>query len=159
MEKETTIKQIVEDHQEQLFRFAFFRVGSTDQAMDIVQDVFVRLFTKQDLASIGNMKAYLFRSVSNSCADFHKSRGRNLSVSLNEEVLKIENEEAAVAEEEYLRIEQLMSELPEEQSGVIKMRTIDNLRFGEIADILGLPESTIKSRFRYGIEKLRTKMN
>jgi DNA-directed RNA polymerase specialized sigma24 family protein len=35
------------------------------------------------------------------------------------------------------------------------MRTTDELGFAEIADILQIPEATAKSRFRYGIEKLR----
>lgn len=45
--------------------------------------------------------------------------------------------------------------IPEEQAEVIRLRTIGGLQFGDIAQMTGLPESTVKSRFKYGIEKVR----
>ena len=50
--------------------------------------------------------------------------------------------------EEYLRITELAGTVPQEQKEVLYMKCIDGLKFGEIADILELPEATIKSRYR-----------
>ena len=58
-------------------------------------------------------------------------------------------------ESEFNRITLLLAMIPEEQAEVIRLRTIGGLQFGDIAQMTGLPESTVKSRFKYGIEKVR----
>ena len=73
----TNIEQLAEwidEWQEQLFRYAFYRVGSRSDAEDIVQDAFLKIFSTQN--SIANPKAYLYRIVSNGCVDLlrHKSK-------------------------------------------------------------------------------------
>ena len=49
--------------------------------------------------------------------------------------------------------------LPEEQAEVIRLKTSDSLTFARIAEITGSTEATVKSRFRYGIGKLRKLIN
>ena len=60
--------------------------------------------------------------------------------------------------EEYNRLEKLLCELPDEQSETIRLRCFDNLSFVEIAEIIEVPVTTIKSRFKYGIEKLKNRI-
>ena len=57
---------------------------------------------------------------------------------------------------EYVRIGSMLEGLPARQAEVVRMRCVDGLRFAEIADMLGVSLPTVKSRFRYGIEKMRT---
>jgi RNA polymerase sigma-70 factor (ECF subfamily) len=57
--------------------------------------------------------------------------------------------------EEFFRIEDLLSELPVEQAEVIKLKFVDNLNFVESAEVLNVSVNTIKSRYRYGIDKLK----
>ena len=45
---------------------------------------------------------------------------------------------------------------PAEQAEVIRLHTFASMRFTEIAETLELPASTVKSRFHYGIERLKT---
>ena len=61
--------------------------------------------------------------------------------------------------EEYERIAGLLATLPEEQAEVIRLKTSDSLTFARIAEITGSTEATVKSRFRYGIGKLRKLIN
>lgn len=61
--------------------------------------------------------------------------------------------------EEYERIAGLLATLPEEQAEVIRLKTADSLTFARIAEITGSTEATVKSRFRYGIGKLRKLIN
>ena len=60
-------------------------------------------------------------------------------------------------QEEFERINRLLSLLPEAQSEVIRLHIHANLKFTEIAEMLEQPVTTIKSRFTSGIEKLRQK--
>ena len=68
-------------------------------------------------------------------------------------------ESEIIAREEFQRIQYLLNSIPEEQAEVIRLRTIDDMSFVEIAELLKLPVTTIKSRFLYGISKLRSKVN
>ena len=51
-----------------------------------------------------------------------------------------------------------LDRLPKEQAEVIRLHTFASLRFTEIAQTLQLPASTVKSRFHYGIERLKKLM-
>jgi RNA polymerase sigma-70 factor (ECF subfamily) len=67
--------------------------------------------------------------------------------------LSTENNEA-----DYKRIAQLLVEIPEEQAEVIRLRIYGNNSFADVAEILSLPLPTVKSRFLYGLEKIRRAM-
>ena len=58
-------------------------------------------------------------------------------------------------EVEYRRIARLLTEIPDEQVEVIRLRIYGDNSFAEVAEILSLPLPTVKSRFLYGQEKLR----
>jgi RNA polymerase sigma-70 factor (ECF subfamily) len=53
------------------------------------------------------------------------------------------------------RIAQAVFELPDEQREVFLMRETSKLSFKEIAEVVGCPENTVKSRMRYALEHLR----
>ena len=61
-------------------------------------------------------------------------------------------------EHEYRRICQLLETIPDEQAEVIRLRFYGEKSFKEIADIIGVNLSTVKSRFMYGLEKIRRGM-
>ena len=48
--------------------------------------------------------------------------------------------------------------LPEEQREVFLMRQVQGMAFKEIAEVVGVPENTVKSRMRYALEKLRAEL-
>ena len=61
--------------------------------------------------------------------------------------------------EEYLRITELARTLPQEQKEILYMKCIDGLKFREIADILEIPQATVKSRYRYAIQDIQKQLN
>ena len=141
----------IDEWQEQLFRYAFYRVGNRSDAEDIVQDAFLKIASTT--TPISNPKAYLFRIVSNGCVDTmrHKSKLKPLDGAFQTPP----RSEEAEAEEEYQRIERLLAQLPDAQTEVIRLHIHAGLKFTEIADMLEEPVTTIKSRFASGIEKLK----
>lgn len=115
------------------------------------------------MSSVKNIKFYLFKSISNACVDYHR-KTKKLKFEVLETITStsVLHEKDALQKmiqiEEYDRIEELLSELPNEQSEAISLRVLDNLSFAEIALILDVPVTTVKSRFKYGIDKLKTKI-
>lgn len=155
-ERNTIIGRWAELYGADLYRFARFRLGSIADAEDAVQDLFVRLATStSDLGSVTSPRSFLIRSLRNLCIDRLKRRTLSLT-SLTEKMDVVQENEA---ENEVERIKLLMRHLPEEQAEVISMRTAQNLSFAEIAEILDIPTTTVKSRFAYGIDKLRKMLN
>ena len=151
------LEKIIEEYQNQLFSFAFFRVGSYQIAQDIVQDVFLKFFTNEKkLLSIENIKTYLFKSISNACIDYKRKYSKLKFTTVDfvtDTVTDDSEEEKCVAE--FFRIENLLVDLPDEQAEVIRLKFVDELNFVEIAEITNLSVNTIKSRYRYAIDKLK----
>ncbi len=153
------LERIVEREQDRMFRFAYMRVGNKADAEDIVHDVFMKLFRSgESLAHIRNLRQYLFRSISNSCMDFHRRRSYYPIPIENAAALESENEEDRQMYGEYLRIARLLEKLPEGQAEVVRLKCYDGLKFREIADIMGITVSTAKFRYRYAIEQIRKEL-
>ena len=142
-----------------LLQYACYRLGNPDDAEDAVQDVFVRLHQRlsEGDTEVRNLSAYLYRSLANLCVSRLREVGRTPTVSLDSQPDPIAPE-AEDFEQEYRRINRLLAEIPEEQAEVIRLRYYGDKSFQEIADILGIPLTTAKSRFTYGIEKIKRGM-
>lgn len=148
------LELIIEQYQDRLFSFAFFRVGSFDVAQDIVQDVFLKFYQKNSrLDRVANIKSYLYRSILNRCNDYRRTHKQTISIEA------IQNQTIAPDEKPYyedlISIEELLVDLTDIQADVVRLHFVDNLSFVDIASLLSLSVNTVKSRFRYAIEKLK----
>jgi RNA polymerase sigma-70 factor (ECF subfamily) len=65
------------------------------------------------------------------------------------------SDRSAIARDLSVRIAAAVEALPEEQREVFLMRELQNLPFKDIADVVGVPENTVKSRMRYALERLQ----
>ena len=152
------LERLIVKEQDMLFRFAYMRVGSRADAEDIVQDVFLKFFrSSEGLCSVRNVKHYLIRSISNACKDFHRRKQDNLPLEKADK--EIVSDDDLKMHEEYLRITELARTLPQEQKEILYMKCIDGLKFREIADILEIPQATVKSRYRYAIQGIQKQLN
>ena len=150
----------IEKNKERFVKHAFHRLGNLEDAEDIVQDVFVKMYSQKLFHKLENPEVYFYQMTMNACLDFIRRReikfrvfqhfeSENRTVSENEALQNLK------LEEEFKRINNILKILPDEQAEVVRFRVIDELSFKEITKILGLPESTVKSRFQYAMKKLR----
>lgn len=157
-------QSLVETLQHRLVRFAHRRLGSLQDAEDVVQEVLLKSFTaREKLKNTLRVMPYLYRMTANACIDLQRKRKSGGEVSLEGitpfSVLEGEADmTVSDAEKELERIEALLSGLPPRQAEVIRLRVLDELSFAQIAEILGCRLPTVKSRFRYGLEKLRARL-
>ena len=146
------IARAVADYHAAPYRFAAPRPGSQSDAQDILQARFLRWLPGP--AQITHLRAYLYRCVANACCD--RKRRQAVFEPLGPQLPADDGE--APLREEAERIAALLDRLPEEQTEVIRLHPFASLRFTEIAQTLQLPASTVKSRFHYGIERLKKLM-
>ena len=154
------LETIITELQDELFRFAFFRTGSLADSQDIVQDIFVKLYKEQKISpNIQNVKHYLLRCIANACTDYQRKKKTPFeSVDNITDSELLHDKDAShhlMMTEEYERIERTLQHIPKEQAETIRLRVLDNLSFVEIAELLEEPVTTIKSRFKYGMDKLK----
>ena len=152
------LEQLIDEWQDNLYALAFFRIGDEGAAQDVVQEAFIRYYREQQRTTIVNAKAWLYRTTLNLAIDHLRRRPPIRAVPLASALDKADDEQHAL-HEEFLRLEQLLAPLPADQAVVVRLHFTDDLSMSEIAEILCLPRDTVKSRYRYAMEKLRKIMN
>lgn len=140
-----------------MFQYVSYKVHDINAVEDILQDVTLKFLSEPEkYASIENIRAYVYRTLSNTCMNYLRDSAKQ-SVLTEEEFGAIDSQmlQPENFEDEFEMINRLLAFLPEEQSETIRLRIHSSLPFAEIAEIMEVPLPTAKARFRYGIEKLR----
>ena len=154
------IAKTMESEKEALFRYACCYLGDIEEAKDILQELFIKLCnTSRIVENTKDLKCYIFRALFNNCKSLMAKKNR-ISVSSidSKDIAEIADSRPLDFEQEYILINRLLNTIPLEQSEVIRLHIHGEKTFREIAAIFEIPEASAKSRYRYGIEKLRRMM-
>lgn len=149
-----SVNRIIEDNLDYLVRFAYYRLGNRNEAEDIVYDAILKFLenNRRDIKP-ESVRLYLFKTVYNLCVDRTRTGKQNL---IPIESIDIEESpEDGPDQEEADRINASLERLPSREAEIIRMNVIDGLSFVEISNLLSIPQSTAKSRFKSGMNKLR----
>ncbi len=147
-----------------LHRYALYYTKNEEEAQDVVQDVFLKLWKKRkELKDIENLEAFAIRMIRNKCLDLFRS-STNKTYSLEDQTPNIGNEahgdlnkELELSESAIL-IRKLIGELPELQMQVMKMRDIDQLKYEEIAEITTMNINAIRVNLSRARKKVRNEL-
>ena len=142
-----------------LLRFATLFLKDEEEARDVVQDVFLKLWQKRDdLNEIINIEAFAMRMVRNKCLDTIRARKvvamdeeteRSLKQKTTDVHSKIELSESATI------IKKLINKLPDLQRTVMQLRDIEQLTYEEIADVTKLQINAIRVNLSRARKKVR----
>lgn len=152
------LEGLYERHGEDLFRYLVFRLGTTEDAEDVLQEIFCR-FARYAVRwrLVRDERSFVFRVARNEANRFLRRRiGRRE----REKMIRAENgmlSAAVFAPEDPLsaRLLSTADALPAEQKEIVFLKVFEGLTFKEIGSACGIPANTAASRYRYGIEKLR----
>ena len=147
---------VIQNNLDYLVRFASIRVGSKSDAEDVVYEA-IRRILETDLSKIrqDSIKMYLFRIVYNLCKDFFLTRENVRPLSEIDDEIPDSSKENVLDFEEIDRLNSILDNLPDKEAEIVRMSVIDELTFVEISQILSTPASTVKSRYKTGMEKLK----
>jgi len=152
---------IVEEHSPRVYRLAYRLTGNRQDAEDLTQDVFVRVFRSLDRYEPGNFPGWLHRITTNLFLDRVRRSSRirmdRFGEGAEDRLLSVEVEpEAAVHDANFdPDIEQALSTLPEEFRVAVVLCDVEGLSYEEIADVLGIKLGTVRSRIHRGRSQLR----
>jgi len=140
-----------------LFAYLQAVLCSRHDAEDVLQAVFVRIVQKRHrLAKARHINAYVFRIARNEAFSFISRRKRERNVEDVNKSWLIAPEGHKEQNELAEQLQAVLALLPRPQREVIVMKIYRQKTFLEISRLLGLSHNTAASRYRYGMEKLRT---
>jgi RNA polymerase sigma factor (sigma-70 family) len=145
-----------------LYRVARQRLGSDDDARDVVQQTLLQLHrARHDFRSDAPLRPWLFTIALNLVREQHRKRGRRREQPLDDaqharqasaEPLPGSAREAV---ERSARVRSALASLPEPQRSVIELHLFDELPYEEIALIVGASVAAVRVRAHRGYERLR----
>ena len=155
--------QIVKQYWRKVFNVAYKFVGKHDEAEDLAQDIFLKIFKSLDTFDRrANFQTWLISVSRNLCIDHYRSVRKERETIDREvdagELTPASAEPGPLAaleqRDRVALLRQALGALPETLRTAVLMRDIQELSYQEIADKLRLPEGTVKSRINRGRTEL-----
>jgi len=152
--------RIYQKYGDYLLALAAALLRDVNAAEDVLHDVFCRFIeSREKLKLAGNLKSYLATCVVNLARDRLRARklqpcelGEATATTLDAN----EPQHYAIFGEEAGDLNYAIAQLAYEQREVIMLHLRGGMKFRQIAALQGISINTVKSRYRYGLEKLRT---
>jgi len=167
--EELACAELVAGHERMVYTLALHLLGDRDEALDLSQEVFLRVFrTIHSFRGQSALKTWIYRIVVNQARNrqrFWRRRRRADQVSLDQHVAEHGDlrqpgdgsspDRAFVRKELASKLWSALNDLPFDQRTVVVLREIDGLSYDEIAFSLGVAVGTVKSRLTRARQVLR----
>ena len=155
-----TFRRLFDEHFHQLVLSSFRYLNDYDQARDIVQDVYVKVWQNFDhIRHVSDLKGYLYKAVQNSSMNFlkHVKVREKFVVDFRKSGFSVtqSHEEFLTEEEKNIRIHQAVNKLPDNWRKAFVYSKYDNLKYHEIANEMNIGIETVRSHARRIYEKLQ----
>ena len=152
------LKRIYDAHASGLFHYLVTFTKTEADARDLLQELFIKLARGVKM-EVRSEKAFLYRLAHNLAIDWLRRRKvrwdseERLWKELDAGGQPAVDPDAALLARSFA---EAMQSLPDEQRATVQLKLWDGLTFEEIAEAQGIPLNTAASRYRYGLDKLRT---
>ena len=158
------MRRIYIKYRDHLLILGIALLNDVHAAEDLLQDVFVSFVENLQMFNLtGSLKSYLSTCLANRARNFARSRARRQKHSLEHAVdtsdLKDNPAQRLICNEQLNTLSAALSQLPADQREVIVLHIYSGMKLRTIAKSSGLSANTVKSRYRYGVEKLRLLLN
>jgi RNA polymerase sigma-70 factor, ECF subfamily len=163
--KEAAWEDLVRVHTKRVFTICYRFTGTTEEAQDLTQEVFLRVFRtlRTFRAGEGSFVVWLNRLTRNLLIDhYRRTKQERVTDSLEDQLPYIEESPALTARTEGLLagreanelLQNALQKLSPELRETVILRDVEELEYREIAQILSVPEGTVKSRLNRGRAEL-----
>jgi RNA polymerase sigma-70 factor (ECF subfamily) len=169
--EEDAFAELVDEHQRMVYQLALHLVGDHNDALDVSQEVFLRVFrTIGGFRGQSSLRTWIFRIVVNQARNrqrWWRRRHRAQQVSIDDHIRShgelssgegVNPDRILGQKQLALRLTAALDALPFEQRSAIVLREADGLSYEEIAYSMGIAVGTVKSRLARARETLRAQL-
>jgi len=151
-------EEIIERYRKRVFNISYQFVGRVDEAEDLTQEILFKIFHALDKFNLeANFRYWIIRLSKNYCIDYYRKK-RKERESMIDNVERLANVRSALStpllileeKEKLAAIRDSINSLSSILRSCIVLRHLYGYSYQEIADILGIPEGTVKSRINRG---------
>jgi len=166
MMKKASFPKVVQQHKDCVLGYSYYFLRNREDAEDVTQDVFVRLWQHWDEIDKNKIKAWVMQVAHHRCIDFTRKRKRihkdsyktaskpNTTVYQSSTKMQDPNEQFELNETQRLLLNALEG-LPERTKSMMLMHYFQDLKFETIADILDVNINTVKVTIHRGRKMLK----
>ena len=147
-------------YQDMVFNIAWSISGDRELAEDITQEAFVKAYLGlSGFRGRSAFKTWLYRIAVNQSLRMRSRTVRRTEVEHQMEDMDLPSEEkapdeAAETSEKERRVREAIAELPEAQRAAVTLRYLEGLELAEVAEVLGTPLGTVKSRIHHALKRI-----
>lgn len=156
-DREKGLRMLFDQYYRQMVVYAHEQTGSLPVAEDIVQEFFIRLWEEDYLekASEESLKSYLFVSIRNSCyTQLHSKAAQIQKVQLTDvdiPLVAAEEMNSKIVE----RVNEAIARLPQQTAAVVDCILMQDMKYQETAERLGISINTVKTLLKKGMKQIR----
>lgn len=161
-------EEIVEKYQSMIYNLSYRMLGNPDDAQEASQEVFIRIYKSINKFKFDSkFSTWVYRITNNYCLDLIRKNKNdtvyiekeiqtedgNIQRELPDEGISVEN--SVIRSEKIELVRKAILKLPSEYRAVVVLRDLEGESYSDIANVLSLPEGTVKSRINRGRRELK----
>ena len=136
-----------------MYRFAYYYLGNPQDAEDVVGEAVLQAYEKfRSLKNEDAFKSWIFKILVNQCNSFLRKNIKNKTYELSEEP------SYQMAFGDRMIVQEMLSELSEDERKIVALAVFGEYRGEDIARMLHMRHSTVRSKYRRALKKLENKI-
>jgi len=156
---ESGFRKLMQKYQERLYWHIRRMVFEHDDANDVIQNTFVKVFRSIDrFEGKSQLYTWLYRIATNEAITFLNKKKKKSTSSIDNEELNLSNQlkadEYFDGDEAQRRLQQALTILPEKQRLVFNMRYFDEMSYQEISEVLDTSVGALKASYHHAVKKI-----
>lgn len=155
---------LVRDYQERIYWHIRKMVIDHDEADDIVQDTFIKVWKNLDkFREDASLYTWIYKIATNECLNFLSKKKRRFFLPItdvSEELSsKIDSSSHISGDEIQMKLQKALLKLPDKQRMVFNMKYFDDMKFNQISEITGTSVGALKANYHHAVKKVEKFLN
>ncbi|AMM52546.1 RNA polymerase sigma factor [Rufibacter sp. DG15C] len=151
--------QLVRKYQQKVYWHIRKMVVDHDDADDLTQEVFVKIWTKlETFRQDAQLYTWIYRIATNECLNFLNAKKKRFFLPIHDVAAelaeKLDNSDTLSGDEIQLKLQKALVRLPDKQRLVFNMKYFDELKYEEISEILGTSVGALKASYHIAVKKI-----
>ncbi|SDE62961.1 RNA polymerase sigma factor [Cellulophaga baltica] len=158
--EEQVYNELFKTNSKTVFNYLYYKYGNEEKAYDVVQEAFIKLWENCKKVAPEKAKSFVYTVANNLYLNVLKAE--KVRFKHAKETLEVTHEspEFLLEEKQFkLKLEQALSDLPENQRSTFLLNRIDGKKYKEIAELEGVSVKAIEKRMHLALKSLREKID